>query len=235
MSLKRLVAAEAKAVWDSLENPTVRKVAEKFAAAGRPVSYRTLARLKQEGWPGWEGENIVKAMAAALEEIDVAAPALTGDVRSTLADIVESTTVGPPDHRSLAEHAEDALREVFDGVAVIWRCIRHVATTQPKKDDATEAYAPLTLLLATPDGIARLAATATDALNKAIEGARQLAVLHAEKAAAVPGAQTVYPPGYGPYAESSHADVSQREGSYPSRAVIEALDQALKDHREGKI
>jgi hypothetical protein len=234
MSVKQLIAAEAKAIWDSLENPTVRKVADKFAAAGRPVSYRTLARLKQEGWPGCEGENIVKAMAAALEEIDVAAPALTGDVRSTTADIVESKKAGPTDHRSLAEHAEDALIEVITGAASVWKCIRHIATAQPKKKGAVDKGAPPMLLLAAPDGISRLMMTTTEALNKAIEGGRQLAVLHAEAAAAVPGTHTVYPPGHGPHAESSHADRSQREGTYPSRAVIEALDQALKEIRERK-
>jgi hypothetical protein len=90
------------------------------------------------------------------------------------------------------------------------------------------------LLLAAPDGISKVMMTATEAINKAIEGGRQLAVSRAEEAAAVPGAQTVYPPGQGPHAESSHADGSQGEGAYPTRAAIEALDQALKKIRERK-
>jgi hypothetical protein len=169
--------------------------------------------------------------------MDCAAPALTGDVRSTTADIVAAkaaTTEERPDNRSYSQRAEDALLEVIAGAEAVWRRIRQIVTAQPDKEGAVGEDAPILLLLSTPEGFASLMMVTTDALSKAIEGGRQLAVLRAEEAAAVPGVQTVYPPGEGPHAGNSHAGGSQGEGTYPSPAVKEALDQALKKIRERK-
>jgi len=44
----------------------------------------------------------------------------------------------------------------------------------------------------------------------------------------VPGAQTVYPPGHGRYAEISHADGFD-ERDYLSRSTIESIEQALEE------
>jgi hypothetical protein len=94
--------------------------------------------------------------------------------------------------------------------------------------------APLPLLLTQPQGIAQLMMASNAGVGVSIEGMRQLPALRAEEAAAVPGAQTIYPPGHGRYAEISHADDFNGEQDYPSRSTIEAIDQALKKFREGK-
>jgi hypothetical protein len=51
MKMKPVTLAEAKMVWDSIEMPSPRKVAEKFDAAGRSVDCDTIAQWKREGWP----------------------------------------------------------------------------------------------------------------------------------------------------------------------------------------
>jgi hypothetical protein len=73
---------------------------------------------------------------------------------------------------------------------------------------------------------------ASGAINTAVEGFRQLLWLRAEEAAAVPGTQTVYPPGEGPHAESSHANGFHRERDYLSRFTIDSIDQAIKEFKE---
>jgi len=48
----RPTRADARAVWDSLEQPTPRKVANTFKAQGRTVSYTTIRSWRQAGWFG---------------------------------------------------------------------------------------------------------------------------------------------------------------------------------------
>jgi hypothetical protein len=52
MNTKPITQAEAKAAWDSIENPSPRKVAEMFDAAGRPIDSGTIAAWERDGWPG---------------------------------------------------------------------------------------------------------------------------------------------------------------------------------------
>ncbi len=43
--------AEAKAVWESLENPSAREVSRLLAAQGRLVGFKTVSEWKKAGWP----------------------------------------------------------------------------------------------------------------------------------------------------------------------------------------
>jgi len=228
---KKPTRAEAKEVWDGLEKPSLRKVANKFAAAGRPVHHKTIWKWMQDGWVVKEPVDLAQAAAAALAKIDNAVPALTGDVKSTTADIVESNKGQSPDRRSYAERAEAALLEALTGATAVWARIRRIAAAQPEKDGAAGQDAPPMLLHSAPEGLAKLMMAASAAINLAIEGGGQLAASRAEEAAAVPGTQTVYPPGHGPHADSSHAN-GFHERDYLSRSTIESLDQVLEEFRK---
>jgi hypothetical protein len=247
MNRSKITRAEAKAVWNSLRKPSAGKVANKFKAAGRPVHQSTIARWKQERWAGTTAANIVKAADAAVAAMDSAVPALTGDGGFTTADIVAASaaeagaaeasapqnavkTAAPPDTRSNAQRAEDALRTMISGAVAVWERIHATAVARPSKNDAAdEAVMSMSL-----DGLDKSMTAATGAISAAVDGFRKVSILRAEEAAAVPGAQTVYPPGHGPYTESSHADGFNGEQDYPSRAAIEAIHRALKEHRDRK-
>jgi hypothetical protein len=85
----------------------------------------------------------------------------------------------------------------------------------PKAGEPVPKDAPLPLLLTQPQGIAQLMMASNAGISVTIEGMRQLPALRAEAAAAVPGTQTVYPPGE----------------SYLSRSTIESIDEAIRQHR----
>ena len=72
VKLKPVTQAEAKAVWDSLENPSARKVAGMFEAAGQPVDPGMVARWERDGlapghrswkWCGLEPSRAVSEKA----------------------------------------------------------------------------------------------------------------------------------------------------------------------------
>jgi hypothetical protein len=71
-------------------------------------------------------------------------------------------------------------------------------------------------LLTQPGGIAQLMMASNAGISVTIDGMRQLPALRAEAAAAVPGTQTVYLPGE----------------DYPLKSSMEAIDEALRKHRE---
>jgi len=131
--------------------------------------------------------------------------------------------------RSNAELAEATLRATMACVRAVVDGIRRIASAVPKDQAGTDGACPLT---GKPDGIAKLmmAAGATNMVT--IEGFRQLSHLRAEEAAAVPGTQTIYPPGQGPYAESLGTNGSDRERPYPSLETREAIKQAIKEDEE---
>lgn len=233
--------AEAKEVWDMLAKPSSRKVADWFRAAGRPVGHHSICKWKLAGWPGASAADVAKAAATALANIERVVSGASVAVRQTMADVVEPDATAtavqeacePADGRGNAECAEAALRETLACATSVLKGIRHIAAAAPKGDAARPDARPA-LLLGEPDGIAKLIMAASTAINTAVDGFRHLSRLRAEEAAAVPGTQTVYPPGEGPHAESSHADGLHGEQDYPSRSTIEAIDHALKEFREGK-
>jgi hypothetical protein len=76
--IKQVTPAEAAAIWNSIPNPSARRVARKLAQEGRRVHYTTVARWRARGWPPIvHGRQPIDAARKALE---VAARALPGDL-----------------------------------------------------------------------------------------------------------------------------------------------------------
>ncbi|MCA1458081.1 hypothetical protein I6F35_33650 [Bradyrhizobium sp. BRP22] len=95
----------ARATWEEMVNPSVRRVEEKLKAAGYVTpSYRTINKwqkgAEQLGKP-WTTRKAPRAgkISKARQHLDDATPALTGDPRSKAEDIVEAAfkALPPPD------------------------------------------------------------------------------------------------------------------------------------------
>jgi hypothetical protein len=79
--IKQVTPAEAAAVWNSIPNPSARRVARTLAQQGRRVHHTTVARWRAQGWrPVVHGRHPVDA---AREALDAAASAFTGDLANT--------------------------------------------------------------------------------------------------------------------------------------------------------
>jgi hypothetical protein len=240
MSAKPVTPAEAKAVWDSLKEPSARKVSDKFAAAGRKISFRTVNKWRNGGWGAKSAKQLEASASKAVEKINVALPAITGDVTSRLEDVANPATtaseaapasgVSPipappplPDDRTSAELAEDALLAAITGATTVWRAITDLATMKAPAGAPDEDTPPI-MLMAAPEGMAKLMKASSEAISRAIEDYKQIPLLRAESAAAVPGTQTVYAPGEGPPAAAD----------FPLSSAMTAFDNALKLIRERK-
>ena len=220
----RAAPADAQAIWDSLEKPTYHKVAAAMKAAGKPISHGTIWKWRQAGWSLINAKNAVAKATRAIEKIAAAVPALTGDATSTLSDILKGNNAVTDerhddergnDRRSHAECAEHALLSAIRTATAVNDAIHEIAAAVPKAGEAVPKDAPLPMLLAQPEGIARLMMASNAGISVTIEGMRQLPATRAEAAAEVPATQTVYMPG----------------DDYPSRSTIEAIDAALREHR----
>ncbi len=238
MTAKPVTPAEAKEVWDSFKEPSARKVAAKFEAAGRKISFKSIAKWKREGWGAKSAAQLEERASRSIEEINTALPAITGDVNSKLEDVApvppeaaatspvpaQTVTTPVPDTRDNAERAEDALLACINGATTVWNAIIELATMKPTGGAAADKDVPPIMLMAEPEGIAKLMKAASEATSRAIEDFKQIPLLRAEAAASVAGTQTVYPPGQGPHADED----------FPLRSAMQAFDAALKDIRERK-
>jgi hypothetical protein len=82
----KVTPEQAKAVWDSFEHPTTRKVAKFFNDAGDPVGYQTIARWHKSGWRPVDrthGRSIVMATTV----LDKTLPVVTGTVGAKMAEM----------------------------------------------------------------------------------------------------------------------------------------------------
>jgi len=202
----RPTPAQAQAIWDSLEQPSLHKVADAFKAQGRPVSPATIWNWQQAGWSDVTAQNAVTKANRAVEKIAAALPALTGDATSTLSDFLSGNDVVPDerhndahnddqrrnDTRSKAEIAEETLLEAMQTARAVNAAIHKVAAAVARADVAVSADAPLPMLLRQPDGIAKLMMASNAGISVTIAGIRQLPAMRAEEAAEIPGTQTVY-------------------------------------------
>jgi hypothetical protein len=76
--IKQVTPAEAAAVWNSIPNPSARRVAITLAQAGRWVHPSTIARWRAHGWQGVvHGRHPIEV---AREALVATASALTGDL-----------------------------------------------------------------------------------------------------------------------------------------------------------
>jgi hypothetical protein len=131
---------------------------------------------------------------------------------------------------SNAEVVEATLHAIMACVRAVVNAIARSASADPKDDEAGTTGA--CRLLEEPDGNAKLLMAAGATGIATIEGFRQLPHLRAEAAAAVPGTQTIYPPGQGPYAESPATNSVDRERPYPSLETREAIRRAIEEDEE---
>jgi hypothetical protein len=74
---KPVTPREAQAVWDSIQDPSGRRVAKILTAAGRRVHHSTIRRWRAEGWR--PVPNRPHPLETATRALDIAAPALTGN------------------------------------------------------------------------------------------------------------------------------------------------------------
>jgi hypothetical protein len=88
----RPTVAEVFEVWNSLEKPSVRRVAAALQAAGKKISASRVQQLKQSGWN--KGE-LPHPLTAAGRQLDASAPLLTGDHRTKAADLALDNKVTP--------------------------------------------------------------------------------------------------------------------------------------------
>jgi hypothetical protein len=199
----RPTPAEAQAIWNSLEQPTLHKVADAFKAQGRPVSPATIWNWQQAGWSDVTAQNAVAKANRAVEQIAAALPALTGDATSTLSDFLSGGDAVTDAHnddqrrndaRSKAEITEDTLLEAMQTARAVNAAIHKVAAAVTRADVSVSANAPLPMLLRQPDGIAKLMMASNTGISITIAGMRQAPAMRAEAAAEIPGTQTVYPP-----------------------------------------
>ena len=201
----RPTPAEAQAIWDSLDQPTLDKVANAFKAQGRPIGRVAIWNWKHAGWSRGTARNAVAKATRAIGKIAAAVPALTGDPMTTLSDILTGNDVVPgerrdDDHnndkrrndaRSNVERAEHVLLRTIRTVAAVNVAIRDIAVAVPEACDLVPKDAPLPELLTRPEGIATLMTASSAGISVAIEGIRQLPAMRAEEAAETPGTQAV--------------------------------------------
>jgi hypothetical protein len=77
----------AKRVWQELRGrPSSRKVSKKLLQAGFFAHHTTIARWRRRGWPATgKGRDTIDA---ALADVDIAVPILTGDPNTTAEELV---------------------------------------------------------------------------------------------------------------------------------------------------
>jgi hypothetical protein len=85
--LPRATPAMAKLVWQGLRgNRSSRIVSKKLLQAGFYAHHTTIARWRRRGWPAnGKGKDSIDA---ALAGVDIAAPLLTGDPKTTVDELV---------------------------------------------------------------------------------------------------------------------------------------------------
>ena len=132
--LKTCNPALAKKVWQSMPNPSTRRVARKLNQAGTTVSHMTVARWRSQRWRSLEREP-KHPLDAARELLDDAVPLLTGDPMTTAKSLIEES----PEREALeqlsdAELMRRAAREAMIAVCVTNRAMLlqpEVTVTKP--------------------------------------------------------------------------------------------------------
>jgi hypothetical protein len=230
----RVTPAEAKQVWLMLGKPSGRVVADWFKGAGRHVNPATIWKWQQAGWPGSSAADITQAAATALVDIGSLACAVRGDDPSTSADTAQPNAEGravqqtdaPPDSLSDAEVAGKMVRATATGATLTWDCLSDLVISVRNGGARAETDARALMLLGGSAGVSRLMMAASAGVSTAVDGFRQLAVLRAEEAAAVPGSQTVYWPGEGPH---------RRREDHPLYGAMEAFRKVAEEAEAGKF
>jgi hypothetical protein len=148
---------EAETVWNSIQDPSARRVAKALTQAGRRVHHSTVSRWRAEGWR--PVPNRPHPLEAARWALDVAAPVLTGNAAAGVEALSERR-----DHReeldALSDHEllRRAARETLIAVDLVCLDIqRQVAELVATKTAETGALlaAIAAVLKAASDGFAQ--------------------------------------------------------------------------------
>jgi hypothetical protein len=89
--LKTYTPALAKEVWESMPNPSTRRVARKLRQSGAGVSHMTVARWRSRNWRPLE-QKPRHPLEIARDHLDDAVPLLTSDPMTTARVVVEQST-----------------------------------------------------------------------------------------------------------------------------------------------
>jgi hypothetical protein len=138
--LKPVTPREARAVWSSIPNPSVRRVAQALSQAGRKVHPSTIARWHAAGWrPVAYAQH---PLEAASDSLDVAAAVLTGDPPAGAA-ILERLAEGRGQLEGLTdgELLRQTARELCINIILVSRELqRHVSNLVAGKTMATSGH-----------------------------------------------------------------------------------------------
>ena len=119
--LKTCTPALAKEVWQATPNASTRRVATKLRQSGARVSHMTVARWRSQGWRPLNGEP-QHPLEAAREQLDDAAPLLTGNPLTTAKVLVEQSTERDKlDKLTDGELLREAARSLAIAVIVVAR------------------------------------------------------------------------------------------------------------------
>ena len=77
----------ARKIWESMPNPSTRRVATKLRQAGGAISHATVARWRSKGWRPSEREQ-QHPLEGARASLNDAVPLLTGNPTSTIDDLI---------------------------------------------------------------------------------------------------------------------------------------------------
>jgi hypothetical protein len=124
--LRSVTPALVRQVWDSMTNPTTRRVARKFRQAGRAVSHETVRRWRANGWRPLASEQ--HPLDAARAAIDDAIPVLTHDPLTTAESFVGASMMpGALEYLSDAELVRKASRELAIAVIAVAEAVTRQA------------------------------------------------------------------------------------------------------------
>jgi hypothetical protein len=99
---------EAEIVWNSIRDPSARRVAKALTQAGRGVHHSTVSRWRAEGWG--PVPNRPHPLEATRWALDVAAPALTGNATAGVEPLLERR-----DRRELDELSDHSFSGGYHG------------------------------------------------------------------------------------------------------------------------
>jgi hypothetical protein len=107
--------AKARKIWESMANPSTRRVATRLRQAGLSVSHMQVARWRNQGWrPVAQKDH---PLEAARKSLDDAMPLLTGNPSTTANVFLEKKTA-----------EREALEQLTDK-ELLNQAVREIATT----------------------------------------------------------------------------------------------------------
>ncbi len=105
--------AEAKAVWESLDRPSTRKVAQVLTARGWPVSFQTVAIWRKAGWR--------RAVPSPDEILDNSIAGVIGKPNATVEDLPPIEPL--PRDLPIVQVLEETCRDGFHAARAVFKMV----------------------------------------------------------------------------------------------------------------